>query len=796
MREWSLSPGDPLSLTISADARFCAPNYANDHIWELELGSGEPAAISLRTTFGLRARAVRIYPRFTEAGKAVTDPREFAAPPVVRHFFTNFLEITCSPFSGLEVTYEIRQPDSEVVAGRVTVVNHTTAMRNVALEMCAGLVPLDGQAFTYAQRQMVNVLIGNTGGLVPLLFMTGGPQPGPGPQPSLLVELNLGPGATRQLTWVQAAKAEHQQSFDSARLTAAQSWDAERARIEMANAGGMVDIHTSDQEWDAALAFSQSAAYGLFFPSTEHLPCPSYVRVRGPDLGYSHRGDGSDHPASWSGQTPLESLYLSTLLPAAPHLAVGLLRNFVSVQAKDGVIDGRPGLGGQRGRYQAMPLLASLAWRLYGVTGDQAMLVDLFPHLLSFYWAWYSPRNDRDRNGIPEWGHLLQTGYEENPLFDTWAPGSLGVDITCVNHPALVALLVREAQALVRIARHLDRHAEVRLLEQQITTLRLDLQQAWNPRAALYRYRDRETGESTPGKLLGRRRGSGTLKLKRSFEQPVRLLIEVQTDRPGAKRPHVVIGEYVTKGTTETIPGANFLWCSGGMVATSQKVHKKVGRVEIRGLDPKDAVVVRTLDLTGEDHTLLLPLWAGVPDAQQAHSMVGRTILNAERFDRPFGIPAVPAATEGDTGPGPLGVHLAWNQLVAEGLLAYGYRAEAARLIAHLMAGVIQNLKQKRAFYQHYHAETGQGFGERNALGGLAPVGLFLQVLGVQLLSANRVRLEGRNPFPWPVTVQYKGLKIVRGFERTEVVFPNGKQVSVSDPTPCLVSVEGKAHER
>jgi hypothetical protein len=459
--------------------------------------------------------------------------------------------------------------------------------------------------------QMVNVLVGQTGGLVPLLFMTGGPLPGLGAIPSLMVELNLGPGASRQLTWVQAARGEHRSSFDTARLVAAQSWDSERTRIEMVNAGQLIDIYTTDPEWDAALAYSQCAAFGLFFPSNDHLPYASFVSARGIDQGYSHKGDGSDHPASWSGQTPLEAYYLSSLLPAAPHLAQGLLRNFISTQTKDGMVDGKPGLAGQRGRFHAMPLLATLAWSLFNSTEDEAFLVEVFPALLSFYWNWFSSRNDRDRDGIPEWGHLLQTGYEENPLFDTWYPASQGADITCVVNPALLAFLYREANSLIQIAEQLQRHNEVKLVKQQIATLKSELDKSWNPRMALYRYRDRETGLSTTGKVLARQRGPGKIKLKQTFKQPVRLLIVVKTDRPGARRPRVVIGEYVTKAESEVIPGTQFRWRSGGMVATSQLAYKKVGRIEIKGLDAKDKVVISSLDYTSEDHTLLLPLWAG-----------------------------------------------------------------------------------------------------------------------------------------------------------------------------------------
>jgi hypothetical protein len=127
--------------------------------------------------------------------------------------------------------------------------------------------------------------------------------------------------------------------------------------------------------------------------------------------------------------------------------------------------------------------------------------------------------------------------------------------------------------------------------------------------------------------------------------------------------------------------------------------------------------------------------------------------------------------------------------LIGEGLLRYGFRTDAARLVAHIMTGIIQNLKQNHAFFARYHAEKGTGIGERNALSGLAPVGLFMQVLGVEIISATKVRLEGENPFPWDVTIQYKGLKVIRGTNKTEVVFANGKSVTVTSKEPMMVSL-------
>jgi hypothetical protein len=206
-------------------------------------------------------------------------------------------------------------------------------------------------------------------------------------------------------------------------------------------------------------------------------------------------------------------------------------------------------------------------------------------------------------------------------------------------------------------------------------------------------------------------------------------------------------------------------------------------------LDEKDKINVRIIDTTGEDITLALPLWAEALEKQKAYALIGRNMMTAERFDRPFGMQFLPLSPDPEAETVSMSVSLPWNLLIAEGLLAYGFRSEATRLTAHLMNAVIQNLKQNRAFYQRYHAEKGAGIGERNSLHGLAPVGLFMQVLGVTILSSTQVKLEGKNLFPWPVTIKYKGLTVVRGMEQTTVTFVNGESVIVKEEAPCIVEM-------
>ncbi|HEY3474240.1 MAG TPA: hypothetical protein VGK56_06480, partial [Anaerolineales bacterium] len=521
-----------------------------------------------------------------------------------------------------------------------------------------------------------------------------------------------------------------------------------------------------------------------------HLPCPSLVSTRGPDHGYSPKGDGTDYPTSWNGQTPFDAYYISSVLPAS-EAAQDLLENFLAIQAEGGEIDGKPGLAGQRGRYQAAPLLASLAWKLYEKTEDQNFLGEVFPKLHKFFWSWFSPEYDEDRDGLPQWKHILQTGFDDHPLFDAWHEWSLGVNITQVHSPALEAMLYREAACLIKMAEQLERHDVLVLLHEQAAKLRQSIESTWQPRTGLYHYRDRATGLSLAGKVLVRQQGSGTISPKLKFEQPIRLLIEVHTNSPGAKRPEIRIHQYSTKPADEVVQSSDYQWHNRGSVCTTKNVFSRLAKVLIRGLEEGDTVVISTLDFTTEDHTLFMPLWAGIPDEQHAQTMIGRALRDASRFHRPYGVPACAAvpSTRPEAEAVSQAVHLPWNLFVGEGLLHYGYRSDAARLVAHLMTGIIQNLKQNRAFYARYHAETGSGMGERNSLNGLAPVDLFLRALGVEVLSATRVKLEGANPFPWDVTVRYRGLKIIRGQEKTEVIFANGKSVTVTDIEPVTVTL-------
>ena len=642
--------------------------------------------------------------------------------------------------------------------------------------------------------QSVNVLAGRSADLAPVIFLTGGPQPGPGPYPSLTLDLALAAGGSRTLTWAQAALANPSDSFELARRTTARPWEAERARIELVNAAQTVEVHTGDEEWDAALDLSQKAAFGLFFGPSRYLPCPSFVLARQPDHGHSVRGDGSDYSPLWNGQSPLEACYMASLLPGAPELAAGLVRNFLAAQTEDGAVDWKPGLAGQHGRWLAAPLLASLAWRTYRRTLDTNFLREIQPGLNAFVQCWFTEQHDRDGDGFPEWDHPLQVGLEDNPAFTVWQTGGQGVEISAAESPALSAMLYREIRSQAHIAEALGQPQERERLELKSGELRLLTEECWEAIAVLYHNRDRDTHRSQAGKLLGDQRGAGTLAPHQSFRQPMRLLVRIDLKGEATRRPEIVLhGQDGDTPRAERLERMDFQWGAGLAVATSRSLYTRLDEVEISGIEKRDQVSVQVVDFSGEDITLFLPLWAGIPHLRRARTLTSRTLFASDRFGRPFGLPACASSAtslDPDMDSACQAVHLPWNVLIGEGLLAYGMREEAAQLTARLMSAVIQNLKKQHAFYQAYHAETGAGIGERNPVQGLAPLGLFLEVLGIEIQSPKRVTLTGKNPFPWPVTVKYRGLTVTRQAEQTVVVFPDGQTLTLNDPTEAVVSAD------
>ncbi|MBI3764194.1 MAG: hypothetical protein HY260_20325 [Chloroflexi bacterium] len=800
MRTWNLTADDPLALRLAADVRLGPTDYADDQIWELTLAGGDPPALALRTAYGLRCRDARLFASFRDVGTApaaappfVTDPKDFAAPVTLTKFYVSYLEVRYSPLPAIQVVAEYWAADSHAVAGRLTIANEGSMPRTVAVHLSSVLRPSEGgEVMGPVKIGDTNLLTGKTGNLVPALVAEG---PGPAdvtPWPSLSRTLELAPGETGYCHWVQAARASAEESLAAARAVfARRPWEAEFSKIELVNASNP-EIETGDRDWDAAFAFAHKVSLACYVGPTSHLTHPSFIFTRIPERGYSRAGDGSDHPWQWDGQVATEAyVNLPIITPAAPELAKGVIRNWLAVQAPDGFIDWKPGLAGQRNRALCIPLLASIAWQIYEHTEDRDFLAEVYPGLRQFFEHWFRPKYDRDQDGVPEWTHTIQSAFDSNPSFDRFSRWAQAADITQAESPDLAAYLYREAQSLIAISQLLNIPDDVPGLSRRAETLRAAVAKMWNDATGSYHYVDRDHHESPTGGVLAQGRGEVSAEINRRFAPSARVLI--RSYGPGEARPPVSVAIHGRgrrgRRRIETIKPSHFQWYWGMGTASSEKLYAEIERVEVNGLTDEFETTVSTTDYTRQDQTLLLPLWAGLPDRGRAEAL-RKTILDPERYWRPYGIPNCSAqdpAYRPDNRDGSGGVWMMWNTMLGEGLVEYGYRDEAAELIRHVMAAMLHTLKNEKTFREAYNSDALEGLGDRDYLWGVAPAYLFLKTVGIRIISSRKVWLTGRNPFPNTVTIRYRGVSVSKSGSTSVVVFPSEREVVVTSVAEQMV---------
>ena len=140
---------------------------------------------------------------------------------------------------------------------------------------------------------------------------------------------------------------------------------------------------------------------------------------------------------------------------------------------------------------------------------------------------WFQPEHDRDGDGFPEWDHPLQSGAEENPIYDRWHPQSQGTDISTLECPALGAFLYRECQSLEKIAEFLEQKDALAWLVEKRSKLHKSIAETWDDEEIIFRYRDFQTHLSPAPIELAEIEKDGSIELDLAFDTPQRILIRI-----------------------------------------------------------------------------------------------------------------------------------------------------------------------------------------------------------------------------------------------------------------------------
>ena len=792
MRQWHFSEMDPICTRLSADARSKALDIDHDHSWDLSINGNHPPAIQLKTTYGLHAKHMHLYPYIGWDDHVLGDPLQFHTPPIITTLFPDYAQMVFEPLEGLEATAEFFVADSNTLLGRITVKNHTLTSHQARLKLHVDLVPEeDSGGMRKRSFKGGVVLAGQTGGLEPVLVVCSGAVVQETAHPALVVRDRLDPDGQRSWRFALVARDDFHASVLHAREQCALDWEAAMASLEQRNEE-LLDIRTGDPAWDAAIWMTQKEICRHLVSPTRKMPFTGFVTRRTPD-DRLHAVQGNQAEPPETAPNVADAYWMaSQLVEFNPDLALGVVRNFLANQDPDGFIDGRPGLRGERSGEMCIPLLADLVWKVYQRSGDASMLRNLYTPLHQYFEAWFSEQNDADLDGHPEWHSTFQAGYNRWPAFLRWQKWGQGLKIARAETMDLASYLHREAIVLERMAELLGEKDDVAGLRARRERLHDAVESAWSARAGCYQHVDRDEHVSPRGKRIGRGKGEFTIEIDGRYEDPVRLLVRVRCKVSMGKSIGVRIHGRGKRGRPriERLAATDFDWFWDYGVATTDKTYIVLSEINVVGVSERCSTEISIADFTREDQAGLLPLWSGIPDPERGRLMVEKTILDPTRFWRPAGIPRCSAGDKaydptGQKGCG--GVSMLWSTMIGEALLEAGCLTEAADLLGRLMRNAIDSLRIEKGFHAEYNPDDGTGIGKAHDIAGAAPLNLLLRVLGVMLFSPRKIWVRGRHPLPWPVTLRWKGLELRLDPAGVKVTFPDGQSEEWADAGPMVI---------
>jgi hypothetical protein len=781
VQDWQLTATHPLALHFAADCRLTRTDYTNDQAWGIALGSGEEPALSIQTQYGGRVGIARLIPMWVFEDRVIYEQTGYAESFTLRYIAPNYAKLTARLTPTLAVTFELWVMDSHAVGGRFQLSNQGAEFVALRLDFIPQ-VARDGK-FLNTLKLMSSetgqdlLTFGQIGLIAPVLILEGAHHSAAAQSstPKLTAPISLNPGEHAAFRWVHAAHRLLPESVGAAHQWAFKTdWDANLNLIEQVNANLPI-VQTGNTELDATLSFTAQATLRSFLSASGKLPYPSPVGARIPGRGNGGQS-GTNHPADWLGQSAdLAWLVAPSAAWFSPDLARGMIRNFLAVREKDGWVDGRPGLGGQRVNWLAMPLIASAAWAVYEVTEDKHFLSEVYNGLHEFYLRWFARDMDRDGDGAPEWTSLIQAQQEEHPVFNRFRRTSTNAEISRAETPDLLTILIHEGESLLKIQSILGR-SNGGLVESKLANLRVHLADLWDETHGLYRNRDRDSHATPHGQVIYRGKGDEWLNEPTPIGTPHRVLCRIVGGQAHAPNITAIFEGLNAKGDPirESIPAAGMVWYAGMGTLITEQLYTQLNYVKIEGLSRVFMVELDTLDLTREALTNFTPIWAGAPDEHA-------TILIHSLRTRYLKAAGLPFTLESDLPPDHPNRHapLFWNALILDALLDRGELKIARELLEMLLGAEITSLKVRHAFHGPYHADTGEGQGNPDDLNGLVPFHLFMKFVGIRMINSRRVWAGGAYPLDEPLTITQHGVTVVRSAEGTTVRFPSGSEQTV-----------------
>ena len=652
------------------------------------------------------------------------------------------------------------------------------------------LIPLEGDTGVNVRSSGNQTLLTSKTEGLQIVGMVGGiPTVVHKPHPGLVVENVLSQNRITSLRWAIHTDKDEQKAVEECMNWLRPVWASAVKRSRLRQEQSVVQIHTGDTEIDEALFLSQVQSERLLVPASTQMPFPTMLSCRQPDDPTPTSSDAS-MASALDGSINIWELYHAShnlLIPGHTNEIWGMIRNFIQLQRGDGHIDFQPGLSGTWTHLLAAPLLAGCVLDAHRSAPNLLALREAYPILGKYLGQWLGTDHDTDQDYLPVWQNSTQSGWEDNPLFDA----SAGYPTWSIESPACGALLYREAFAMSRISRELGIQADEKRYSELAKEYKSAVLSCWDHRRKIYQYRDAQSHLTSRGIKLSKGNGPGSFSIDREFDNPERLNIIFHLAQNAGSHGEIQFLGYKSDGehVVEKIPIHSTRWVDQFGSVTSSELYSKISSINISGMDPKDAWQLTIPDLTQIDLSLFLPLWAGIPDEQTGKKMIETMLLPnwAEFFKE--GLAMLPMGSNRNRDlSNQFQVNPIILSMVIDGLIHYGYREDASRLVMGLMKAIIKNVKTDGYFHESWDALSNAPMGRENHICGLPPIGVFLRTAGLEFLEDQSVAVFGENPFEQDIDIRYKGLHIHRGVRETEIIFKNEPPIIITGTDKKIIS--------
>ncbi len=743
-----------LDLILAADSLKGKTDPCNDHIWRLTSGEGEPVALSLTTTYGLRAFGMRLFPRFHLKNETVTNPDSFSEIPSIRFQTPDFIDLGFKPFPSLDVTLKIWVPSSQVLVGQVTITLSSKQPESLLMEWVAILEPFSGGKQMSAKEHGINtILTGKSRDIEPVFLLAGMPRTDSSAYPSLGLEMALRPSLPRKLTWVLASLENEDLSFFTARRYTASSLDTEQLKLEMSHFQNRLSIGMKGSPIEEIFLSNRNRMEQLILPPFGRFKHPSIVQSRNEDNGYSQSRDGSDSGPSWGIQTTIDAFIASRiLLPAQPEILKGIVRNFLDQQSNNGVLDMHTSWTGKRSGMNATPLLAGLVLEIYNCTQDAEWMERCFPQLLLGFKTWFNGEKTEESHVFPAWQHILQTGLvQDTPVFKNEI-FTMETLIQTANSPALAALLYRECKSLQIMAEQKDDFEAATWLRQIYNQLFENIQSCWNEQESYFQYQDKiNHSHLSSNKVLAyKRNGTFPVKGLKSFTSFIAITCQISE---GISHPIEILINSPTKIHTLTHKSMDPNESTG--IAVIQQSLSDINTITIKGLKKNESISFKEPDLSTIDASCIVPFWADAASEQQVNEFLDCKLpILEDMLSREKQFPSF------------------YKIMLLEFLLNHRRKLEALRLIKVMYGDLGEQLE----------IQNNKGLDAKQTFNDLFPIKLILSLYGIEKWTPSEIILENDDTLLPPITVQYGQTTIEFLQGRRKITHANGETTILDKP--------------